>query len=150
MTHKRNCLRIAEYQQGFGKAIQSRKMVFLITDFITGVNETKRKGRIRKEKELFVSWPIPRGNSSNAAPQGDRIWDTSAGGGTLEPQRRRTFLCDVHIGICKHCHWFAPFCEGGINSPVAWRITKNNQISLDFAKPWPKSSLGGRTLRKTP
>ena len=19
------------------------------------------------------------------------------------------FFCDVHIGICKHCHWFAPF-----------------------------------------
>lgn len=53
-------------------AIQSRKMVFLVIDFIIGKLLIFFK-KIKIIEEMFFSWPIPRGNCRDSAPQGDRI-----------------------------------------------------------------------------
>ena len=53
---------------------------------------------------MYVSWPVPRGKGSNAAPQGDGIWDHSS----MEElpkedhQHQQAFLCDINFGICIH------------------------------------------------
>ena len=70
----------------------------------TKINQKKEKSRTNCCNIMYVSWPVPRGKGSNAAPQGDGIWDHLS----MEElpkedhQHQQTFLCDINFGICKH------------------------------------------------
>ena len=39
----------------------------------TKINQKKKKSRTKCCNIMYVSWPVPRGKGSNAAPQGDGI-----------------------------------------------------------------------------
>jgi hypothetical protein len=53
---------------------------------------------------MFVSWPVPKCKGSDAATQGNGIWDPPFNGGAPHggPQRIRAFIYDVYFGLYKH------------------------------------------------
>ena len=99
----------SELQNVVSKALrpfQSRKMVFFMTDFITGAPSTlppptKKEKTIKK---IYASWPVQRDNGSNAATQGDGIWDRPDSRRILSDPTTwiRTFFVTFYFGICKH------------------------------------------------
>ena len=71
-----------------------------------------RKKKMLQSRKMCASWPVQSGNSSDAAPQGDGIWDRP----TTDGENRKTSynvkegldLWRFTCGICKHRFQFAP------------------------------------------
>ena len=79
-----NCRISARLKKPFSPERWCLNKGFIIGDTIFKILLVKNI-KILKQKQskiivtkMFVSWPVPRGKGSNAAPQGDGIWDHSS------------------------------------------------------------------------
>lgn len=121
----RKASEFAEWQQGFDKPFSPERWYFFNwshhrPDTIYPKPQFKRKknnlfqrktATIRDGEGMFVSWPVPRGKGSDAAPQGDGIWDhlpaeklplPPRGGPGSSINAGRLSSVTFAYGLCKH------------------------------------------------